>query len=312
MSNARVLSYGGGLDSWVMLLDAVARKELPDACVFVDVSDGTAYRDGVDPGEWPGTYRHLREVVMPFCEREGIEFVWLDSGEFPVRDAKSLFAWLEARKQIPVAGPARICTTIAKVERFEAWMDSRYAGMEVEVWIGFEAGEEKRAASDPNAGKVRKLSNLGHRARRVNRFPLMERGLCRCRCEAIARASGHPIPRKSACVFCPYGTKGDWQTLDRELPVLFMQAARLEANKPPTSAGKKLSIMGFRTFKNGAPKRTRLRVLRDSADVAYSAPTLREFVQGTYRPRPEPCEVCGAAVRASKVVGCDYLEESVA
>lgn len=27
-----------------------------------DVSDGAA------PGEWPGTYRHLREVVLPLCE----------------------------------------------------------------------------------------------------------------------------------------------------------------------------------------------------------------------------------------------------
>ncbi len=86
----KVLSYGGGLDSFAMLLDAIERGEKPDACVFIDVGDGTATREGEDPAEWPGTYRHMREIVIPLCEREGIAFEWLDSERYPVRDARSL------------------------------------------------------------------------------------------------------------------------------------------------------------------------------------------------------------------------------
>lgn len=190
---ARVCSYGGGLDSWAMLLDAEKRGELPDVAVFIDVGDGAIDRDGQDPGEWPSTYRHVREIVMPWCAKRGIEFVWLDSESYPVRDARSLFAWFAARKQIPVSGPSRICTTIAKVERFESWLADRFGTQPVEVWIGFEKGEEKRADKDPNVGE----SN-----QRRNRFPLMEHGLCRCRCLELARASGYPVPRKSACTFC--------------------------------------------------------------------------------------------------------------
>src|SRR6185437_4209536 len=73
----RVLSYGGGLDSFAMLLLAILSGELPDVVVFVDVADGSPDRDPEDLGEWPGTYQHIREVVIPLCRAHGIEFVWL-------------------------------------------------------------------------------------------------------------------------------------------------------------------------------------------------------------------------------------------
>lgn len=281
----KVLSYGGGLDSFAMLLDAIDRHELPDVVCFVDVGDPL----GEDPGEWPSTYVHIAEVVKPLCRAYGIRFVTLDGANYPVRGERSLFAWLSARNQIPVAGPNRICTRIAKVERFEAWMADTYPGQDVEVWIGFEAGEEKRAENDPNAGS-------GKVTLRHNRFPLMEGGFCRCLCEALVRGKGYPIPRKSACTFCRYASKGDWQTLARELPATFAQVAELEAKKPPTSSGKKLSIMGYRTLKN-----------KDGSFKGYRAPPLAQFIEGTYRPRPNPCGVCGAAQRATKATGCDYL-----
>ena len=292
----RVLSYGAGLDSFAMLVEAIRRGDRPDVVTFIDVTDP----EQLDPGEWPGTYRHLADVVRPLCEREGIELVVVDSVRYPVRDARSLFAWFEARKQIPVAGPNRICTTVAKVERFEAWLTDRFPAQEVEVWIGFEAGEEKRAEKDPNSGTGRK-HKVGDAVRR-NRFPLIEWGLCRCRCEALVRASGYPVPRKSACMFCPYGTKGDWQALARERPEVFARVAGLEANKPLTAKNNvKLSIMGFRTIRND-----------DGSIRERKAPPLPEFIKGTYKRRVVPCAVCGAAVKATKAMGCGYLDEAAA
>lgn len=289
----KVLSYGGGLDSFAMLLDAIQRGELPDVVAFADVAD-VAHQD---PGEWDGTYRHIREVVVPLCESHGIRFETIDTTRYPVRDARSLFAWLEARGQIPIAGPKRICTIIAKVERFEAWLTDTYPGQDVEVWVGFEAGEEARAEKDPNAG-TRKAPRRGD-AVRHNRFPLMERGFCRCRCEQLARTMGYPVPRKSACVFCPYGTRGDWQTLAKELPAQFDRIAQLEADKPPTKSGKKLSIMGYRTINDEAGN-----------FVRYVAPALPVYIAKPYKPKAKPCGVCGAAERATKATGCDYLPEA--
>lgn len=289
----KVLSYGGGLDSFAMLLDAIGRGELPDVVAFVDVAD----REGLDPGEWPGTYQHIREVVAPLCAQHGIAFDWIDSTRYPVRNARSLWAWMWERGQIPVAGPNRICTRIAKVERFEAWMNDRYSGQEVEVWIGFEAGEEARVEKDPNAGNPTRKLKPGE-ARRRNRFPLMEGGYCRCRAEQLVRRLGFPVPRKSACMFCPYGKKRDWQTLARELPEVFAQVAELEARKPPTSNGAKLSIMGFRT------------VLAKDGTKHYRPTPLPIYVERPYTPKREPCDVCGAPERATKATGCDWLSEA--
>lgn len=280
----RVLSLGGGLDSFAMLVRSIQLGELPDVVVFLDVGAPG------DPGEWAGTYRHVREVVRPLCVQHNIEFAWIDGETYPVRDARSLFAWMWARGQIPVAGPNRICTRIAKVERFERWMDDRFPGREVEVWIGFEAGEESRAAKDPNAGKPR--TPVAGRATRINRFPLIEWGLCRCRCLELVRAAGFPVPRKSACVFCPYASRADWRRFAAEEPAMFEQIVELEARKPPTSKGRKLSIM-----------------LYDSRQQRGTP--LRVYVASPGRPRPPgPCNVCGAPQRASKATGCDYLEDA--
>lgn len=287
----RVLSYGAGLDSFALLVEALRRGDRPDVVAFVDVAD-PAHED---PGEWPSTYRHLAEVVQPLCDREGIAFEIIDADRYPVRDARSLFAWLEARRQIPVAGPHRICTTVAKVERFEAWMHDRWPGAEVEVWLGFEAGEEARAAKDPNAGRPR--ARRAGRTTRRNRFPLIEWNLCRCRCEALVRAAGYPVPRKSACVFCPYATRGDFQALARELPETFARVAELEASKPPTARGAKLSIKDFRTIRNA-----------DGTVREYRSRPLPLLVRGSYRPRARACDVCGATTRATKATGCSYLD----
>lgn len=278
MTGPVVLSLGGGLDSFTMLVEGVRRGEQIDIVAFVDVGAPG------DPGEWTGTYRHIAEVVVPFCAKHGIEYVEIGHDNYPVRDARSLFAWMEARGQIPVAGPNRICTRIAKVERFERWLADRFPGQIVTVWIGFEAGEESRADKDPNAGDVS--------ATRINRFPLMEWGLCRCRCEAIVRAAGFPVPRKSACVFCPYGTRGDWQRFSVDMPEDFARVVALEENKPLTKRGKKLSIMGY-----------------DSRRKSGANTPLPAYVSKPYTRRQKPCKVCGAAARATKATGCDYLPE---
>lgn len=274
-----VLSLGGGLDSFAMLVEGLERGERIDVVAFVDVGDAA---DPEAIGEWPGTYRHVEEVVRPLCARRGIEFVEISARTgYMVRDARSLFGWLEARNQIPVSGPTRICTRIAKVERFERWLADRWPGQAVEVWIGFEAGEEGRAGNDPNAGKS---------AQRRNRFPLIEWGMCRCRCEARVRELGYPIPRKSACKFCPYGKRDDWQRFEASDPRGYGRVVDLEARKPLTKNGLKLSIMGYDSRKKrGTP--------------------LPVYVARPYKRRPMPCKVCGAAERATKAAGCDYLED---
>lgn len=281
----RVLSYGGGLDSFAMLLDSIERRELPDLCVFADVAD----REGRDPGEWPATYQHMRDHVLPLCAREGIEFLWLDTEGSPIRGQRSLFAYYQHLRKTPLT-VSRMCTLIAKTERIERAVAQEFPGRDVEMWIGFEAGEEERIAKDPHAGgTVRKDGS-----RRTNRFPLAERGFCRCRCETYVRRLGFPVPPKSACVFCPFSSRRDFRRLrDVHLPI-FMQVAGLEDGRTVSSTGKYLRY-GYQ---------------RPPLAPDHSTdPKLPEWVDLPFRAeRPKPCTVCGAAQRAVKTPGCAPAE----
>ena len=302
----QVLSYGGGLNSWAMLLDAVRRGERIDHVVFCDVGD----KARLDPAEWPDTYRHIDEVVKPFCAAHGIPFVHLDTELYPIRPrqggSRSLYAWMAERNNIPTSG-ARICTTIAKIERFELWLSKHYRAQTVRVWIGFEKGEEYRAEKDPNAGSDRAVDK--HGTQRVNRFPLIEAGLCRCGCLRLALDSGYPVPRKSACVFCPFGKGSEFKTLLTQLPEVFAEVEQLELRKPATSNGYHLTIKGWR--KTAAGKRNALLPgHRPVRGVDYQAPSIRAWTLAEPATRPqEVCKGCGQT-KVDVGVGCGYYDNN--
>jgi hypothetical protein len=304
----RILSYGGGLDSWTMLLLAIeGRLERPDLVIFADVADGSPERENQDPGEWPSTYRHIREVVMPLCEREGIEFKWLTSDEIPVRASKnhpdgfrSIYSYFRDQRMF-FGARSKLCTIAAKVDRIGQYVEARYPEGELEVWIGFGADEDSRL----------KDNRYAQQGRRSERYPLREVGFCRCREEAYCRASGLPVPRKSACVFCPHSSRGDFQTLARELPEQFRKVEELEEGCKLTGEKKRLSVMK----KEGL---TEAEVVAKYPELAgkrirYSGtgpgkPGLREWASKPFKGRreSETCPVCGN-LKATKRTGCDYL-----
>lgn len=285
----RVLSYGGGLDSFAMLVDAIQRGELPDLVIFADVAD----RKHEDPGEWPGTYQHIREVAMPLCARYGIEFKWLHTDEYNIRGERSLIAYFEKTSSMP-GRVSRLCTSAAKVERITEYLADHYPAGKLEIWIGFEAGEEKRAEKDPHSlaaqakggGQRKTRSGRTGKARlagrRTNRFPLIEQRICRCRAAALVRKAGFPVPPKSACTYCPFGTKGDFQRLRTERPQDFERLVQLEKKAKKTKSGATIRFGGDRS--------------------------LEDWTARAYKPRAIPCEVCGAAVREAKFISCGHEE----
>lgn len=218
----RVLSYGGGLDSFGMLVDAVARGDKPDLVVFADVTDP----ERKDPGEWDETYSHIERVARPYCEANGIEFVWLDTVTSPVRGHRSLYAYLKSLRAM-VGRMSRMCTVAAKVERVAAYVESRFPEGPIEVWVGFEAGEQDRAEKDPHSvgAKARRGKRARKVQRRTSRFPLIERGLCRCRLVQLIRAAGLEVPPGSACVADDPSRKGPYPLYD---VATLLMAARLD------------------------------------------------------------------------------------
>lgn len=282
----RVQSYGGGLESWAMLLAGIERGDLPDLIVFADVGDPT---DPSVPGEWPSTYRHIAEVAIPLCDMLGIPFVTVDSNDYPVRPTKalpegsrSLWAWFQRTRSMP-SRMNKMCTTMSKVERINDWVEDYLGDLPVEMWIGFSAGEVKRAkrASDPYA------QYSAEAGERTKRYPLIEWKLCRCRCEKLARKYHYPVPRKSACVFCPEASKGDFQTLRDELECVFDQLAEQERRAKRTKSGARITW----------------------GEIAGKPVTIKQWTAQPYNPRSMTCPVCGQTPRATKATACTYLRE---
>lgn len=264
----KVFSYGGGADSYAMELDAFDRGELPDLALFADVGS----KKGND-GEWPDTYRHMLEYAIPQFEARGVPFVWIGTDMYPIRGRESLMRYFEETRTLPTR-MSRMCTMASKVERINKYIADHHAGEPIEMWIGFEAGEEKRLENDPHAN--------GATPGRVNRYPLAERGLCRCLAVKLIRDHGMPVPRKSACMFCPFSTRGDFQTLARDYPETFNRVATMEENCHTTKSGK---VMKY----------------------SFDGPHLREWIKKPYKKRVIPCKVCGASERETKETGCGWL-----
>jgi hypothetical protein len=150
-----------------------------------------ATREGKDPGEWPGTYRHIREVVAPLCARTGSS----SSGSIdspPTRCATRARSSRGSRRASRSRSPAR-----AHLHRRSRRSSASSAGSTTATPTRTSrCGSASRPARRRARRRIRTPPKRKPRkprpgdAVRVNRFPLMERGLCRCRCEDLVRAAG--------------------------------------------------------------------------------------------------------------------------
>lgn len=262
----RILSYGGGVDSFCMLLGAVEADEKPDHIVFMDVGDpGDKKGKRLQPAEWPETYDHILEVAAPYAKKHGIPFHWIISGMprgklldkmkragviiqiYEIRPpktnraklkrgAKGLFEYFLMMEQVPVK-KSRLCTEVAKIERFDRWLADNFQGQDVQVWIGFENEEEYRQ----ERGKSYQVKPLGMGAvTRHMSFPLIEKDLSRRDCINLIKRKKKRVPRKSSCVFCPFMKPEEWVDFFQRYPAAFKLVEALWENKPKTGPGYKL------------------------------------------------------------------------
>jgi hypothetical protein len=62
----------------------------------------------------------------------------------------------------------------------------------------------------------------------TNLFPLVDAGLSREDCVQVIREAGLPVPKKSACVFCPYHDDRYWAELLAGHPEEFASAVAFD------------------------------------------------------------------------------------
>ncbi len=296
----KVLSYGGGKDSFCMLITAIDRGELPDHIVFMDVGNPRRHPvnlppEDAEPAEWPETYEHMLDVAAPLAQRHGIPFHWIISEQptgklarrmkkagitpevYPIRPgttgrgklkkpALGLFDFFLKMGMVP-ATQRQICTQVAKIDRFNAWVADRFAGEDVEVWIGFNADERHRK----ERGKTYKIEDLPSGARRVVRLPLDDAGLTKQACIEIFKSKRLPIPAKSACVFCPFGKPWEWLEFFARYPGLFYQVVDLwnRRRERLTEAGYEMAAVFSKFELSPAMYQLLLRLARPVEEAAH-------------------------------------------
>lgn len=218
----RAISFGGGQQSTALLILA-ARREI-DFPLFIFANVG-------DDSEHPATLQYFAEYAQPFAAEHGIELAevdWVGQRGPRAGEHRTLYGDLTRSDStsidIPVhmtgGGPSnRKCTGRYKIEVVARELARRGATEDDPAIVGMGISlDEIERAND--------RSPIPHE--RVT-YPLLELGLRRTDCQRIIRSAGLPIPRKSACWFCPMKKPAEWLDMRRDEPELFAKACDLEA-----------------------------------------------------------------------------------
>lgn len=216
-----VVSYGVGVDSTAMLIALWRAGEKPDLILTADTGD-----------EKPETYAYL-PVMDRWLASVGFPAITVVRNQRPQSGDKSLSDAVIRLGVLPaLAYGAHQCSLVWKrdpqVKYIRRWPPALRAwseGLPVVNCIGYDAGARDSARRYKAEGK--ELDGF------TNRFPLIENGWDRKRCEQEIVAVGLPVPVKSACFHCPASKRSEILWLRDNHPDLHARALLIEAAALP-------------------------------------------------------------------------------
>lgn len=211
----RFFSYGGGVQSTAALVLAAQGKIDFPVFLFANVGDDS---------EHPDTLRYIEEVAKPYAAEHGIELTEVRQTRYG--QPRTLYEETvdPALRGVPIpihfenSGIGmRSCTKNYKVVPISKETKRRGATEEVPaiLGLGISIDEYQRM-------------NTSRIAWQTFEYPLIDLRLSRRDCQAIIAAAGLPLPRKSACWFCPYTRITDWRQMKERQPELFQRAVIFE------------------------------------------------------------------------------------
>lgn len=207
-----VFSCGGGVQSTACLVLAAQGKIPYRTFIFANVGD---------KAESPATIAYINNTLKPYAAQHGIEWVdvaWVDRHG---RQRDLYDDLLEQQRSINI--PAymlggmpgnRKCTESFKIKPIAKWIKKNAPNCILGKGI---------STDEPHRATPSRESDLYTSA-----YPLIELGISRKDCLAIAQEAGLPQPPKSACYFCPFKTTAQWVAMRQENPVLFQKCVDLE------------------------------------------------------------------------------------
>jgi hypothetical protein len=209
---SHIFSCGGGVQSTACLILA-AQNVIPyRTFIFANVGD---------KAESPDTIRYIAEVLKPYAEQHGINWVEVYKKN-RYKEAVDLYEDCmtnERSVSIPLhyqhGGIGfRNCTSKWKIQPIAQWIRKNAPGCILGVEISTDEPQRAKPARDSDGYS--------------KAYPLMDLGMSRQDCLILARENGFPQPPKSSCWFCPYHTTNGWTIKRREEPELFAKAVELE------------------------------------------------------------------------------------
>lgn len=220
----RMIALGAGVQSTTLYLLAATGELMPrpDVAIFADTQSEPAW-----------VYEHLDWLESHWGLAIPIRRVTAGSLEadcLASRDGQRRWAALPLFTQ-PETGRnrhgrlRRQCTREYKIRPLmraaRAMLGlkprQRAAGrVRVEEWIGISADEAHRAKPSRHQWIT-------------TQWPLLDLGMTRADCVDWLVARGLPVPRKSACVFCPFHDDATWAWMKRAAPAEFARACAFDA-----------------------------------------------------------------------------------
>lgn len=210
-----VLSYGGGVDSTALLVEAHRRGLRPDLIVWADTGS-----------EHPRTYDYL-STIGGWLSETGlpplltVRWTRVDGRFVALHEA------CIANGDLPSAAYGLAgCSSKWKrqpldkaISRHPAVQAALSRGEPVERWVGYSADEEHRLERLPAVGPGQPYHW---------RAPLAEWGIDRAEARQIIRCAGLPLPGKSACWCCPHSRPAEVRALAEQHPELAALALQIE------------------------------------------------------------------------------------
>ena len=208
-----LVALGGGTNSLAMIIE-MHRRGIPiDIVLFADTK-----------AERPETYdsiaqtdRWLKErgyggVITVTAEKKTLEQDCIDRNALP----SVAYGFKTCSQRFKLAPQDKFCNNYEPFKK--VWSD----GGKVTKFIGYDAGEERRAT---NAEKYNRMDK-----KYEYRYPLIDWDLDREGCIEVIKSEGLNLPGKSSCFFCPNMKKSEIVFLRKKHPDLYDRAVEIERN----------------------------------------------------------------------------------
>lgn len=206
-----IVSFGGGTNSTALLIGMYERGMKPDFISFADTG-----------GERPYTYKHI-EDMQKWLKKVGFPEITVVKKVDKNGDVLTLEDNCLAKNMLPsLAYGFKTCSQKFKIapqdkhfNNLPATKAEWKAGRKVTKYIGYDAGEARRAKDYEDKKYDFK-------------YPLIDWGWTRDDCIAAITRAGLPQPSKSSCFFCPASTNAEIRETNALYPELMERAIKME------------------------------------------------------------------------------------